>query len=279
MEEQLRVKPILKETTSPSDYPPKKYIRVLEPLNNNLYDTPAHRLRSLRTILGDGETRPLGVYRPIELHELIDALREHQGLEDVPVNTVAKVNDPVGFSMTVLDYAENIQKGKQIYQYIVESVPDWIKSRQKVKLPKGAITVARAAEIKRVPVSAVKNEIKNKNLKGGKQRNRWYVYTDVQFDTWLTHAKDPLALYRRLQFLQDALDLYTGSDIDEVYEMAEEIEKKFGPEPHGKYKKGIHDHFKEYFEKLIPEDVESLRKFLYQYIMSLEEARQELLTQ
>lgn len=231
--------------------------------------------------LGDETTRPRGLYRPVKLHELIDVLKEHNGLEDVPVNTISKIGDTVGFSMTVLDYAERILKGDKVYQYIVEWTPDWIAARRNNSIskpvPEGMISADKAAEIKNVSPKTVADRIASKELNGGQYSGEWYLVPDILFQTWVTSMEDPTSLHRRLLFLQDAVDMYTGSDIKEVYQIATEMESKFGPPLRGRYaKRSIAEHFKAYFKNIVPKNVDTLRKYIQEYIETLDKNQEEL---
>ena len=246
------------------------------------YNRPATRLKDLRTILGDESHRPSGVYRNVELHEVIDVLYEHQGLEDVPVNTITKVDDYVGFSMSLLDYVEAIIDGKEVYQYLIEWVPNWILSRKnnstKVK-PEGVIWSKDAALIKSVSEKTITDKISGKELNGGQYAGQWYVEPNILFETWITSLKDPTTMYRRLLFLQDASDFYTGSDIKELYQMAENMEIEIGPKPRGRYaQRGIENHFSTYFNGMIPRTPDGVKKFLETYITSVETQKNQLYT-
>ena len=246
------------------------------------YNRPAKRLRDLRTSLGDGETRPPGAYRQVELYELIDVLYEHQGLEDVPVNTIAaKVSDYTGFSMSLLDYVEAIIDGKEVYQYIIEWTPDWILARKNTgstkEKPENVIWSQDAAIIKGTSEKTISDKVSNKELKGGQYLGQWYIEPDMAFETWVTNLKDPTTLYRRLLFLEDVMDLYNGDDVKELYQTAEELEKQVGPKLRGRYaQRSMESHFSTFFNGMIPKTVEGMKRFLPDYISSVKEQKDKL---
>lgn len=183
--------------------------------------------------------------------------------------------------MSLVDYADRIIKGDRVIQYIIEWVPDWITARKNKTIervtPIGMLSIEAVAKIKKVSNKTIADKIISKELNGGEHANNWYVNPDVALDTWITSLKDPGPMLRRLLFLQDSLDFYTGSDIKEMYAMAEEMEAAVGPELKGRHaKKSIQDHFNKYFDGYVPKTIEGLKKYIEDYIEAVEKKKKEV---
>lgn len=207
------------------------------------------------------------------MNELVPALLDHKGLEDVPINTIHKSKDHLGFSMSLYDYVQAIEEGKRVVQYIIEFMPNWIKSRKNPSVkekPETGLDYEDVARIKESSTKTVIDKIANGELTGGQYAGRWYVIPDEKLESWVTSLKDPTALHRRLIHLQDATDLYTGSSIEELYELADEIEEASGQYRKGRHgKKKIKAAFQAYFD-IIPNTVDGLRRSLWEFIEKVE---------
>jgi hypothetical protein len=243
--------------------------------------TPRNRLKQVRRAVAGENDPPHGFWLEVELENVADYLLEHRGLEDVPVNTIEqKKSSILGYCYSLWDFVVALLEGKKVYQYIVASSPKWVKARQKSQSikdrPKNVLEISEVAAIKSVAQKTITDKLASGDLNGGQYSGVYYVVHDDKFETWLTSLKDPTVLHGRLIHLQDALDLYTGDDINELYQMAEEIEKRDRP-IRGKYsKKSIRDHFEYYFSSKVPKTVAGLRTSLWMYIDQVQAAKYKL---
>jgi hypothetical protein len=199
--------------------------RLMEPLDDVVWRTPASRLRAVKRSLGVDNTTK-GSFLRVTEDNLIELLQRHVGPEDVPVYSTEHFE---GFVANVMFFLKAFDKGQEVYQYEVEWAPEWLKEFRGDYLPDPPtnwLSVERVKAIKGISDRTIKEYCSNGILTATKCRgNVWYVRPDIKFDYWITNIPGYGALYRRLKIIKKLLSkVEVGTNL-ELYRSVESYEQ------------------------------------------------------
>ena len=247
-------------------YPTNSYIRIIEPLNKDVYSSKDVRLKILKQSLQVDESLE-GIAVLVDYENVIDLILDHTGHEDVPINTLDKTGDDNGLLLNINDIIGYLDSGQEVYQYIIRYTPPWIRNRRKsgsYDIPEGWIRADRVAEIKDSTVRTVDEYCRKNNLRCRRfAEGDYYVYPDLKLDYWIKTIPDYGALYRRLQIIKDAIDVLPEPSIDLMFEIAENLENESEAEPKGakgkiKFKKFVEKSLGSFLPRTIDEWIDKI---------------------
>lgn len=161
---------------------------------------------------------------------LLDLLVQHTGPEDVPAFSEEYLD---GFALNVQDMLFYMDEGEEVFQFIVEWIPDWLAYLRGEHLPEpqpGWLSIDDVHRIKDISKRTIKEycgdkgPLKAEKCKGG----IWYVKPDETFDYWITKIPGYGALYRRLLLIRKIMDdpSYELPDVSTLYEYVEDYENE-----------------------------------------------------